>query len=89
MKKIGNNYAFIDSQNQHTKPPIKMGGFVPFISAWRIVARAVSMPRRLWCSEGLATTSFHLYFKRVPCSDRTFSESDYGDTTTDVVDILP
>ena len=69
----------------NTKPPNEWAVLFLLYTTWRIVARE-SMPRRLWCRVGLAITTFHLHFKRIPCSDRTILRGQLmATTTTDLI----
>ncbi len=72
--------------NGNAKPPTGVGGPASsYSTAWRVVARVVSMPRRLWCLGSVATAPYHLNFKRIPCSDRTILRVRSWRPTTDCI----
>lgn len=66
------------------------GGSTYDCPAWRVVARVVPMLRRLWRLGSVATVSYRLNFKRIPCSDRTFLRvRSWRQPLLTCMDILP
>lgn len=64
------------------------GGSVSSCSVWRVVARVMSMPRRLWCQRRLAKSSLYTRTLREPHAPTgCFSEPDRGDTATDCTEM--